>query len=184
MWDKKNAFFLTSWSKWREKLFWLTQNHLRSRKWGFEVIKGHIASHHFSSLTEMMPSTSLMKSILEASSLFCHQNINSLQWKTHFNFDFRTHFLSPFTPCELLKWHQEEVCEGQDENSGERDWEGRRGRCDRKRGNWMKTEWDIEEEKKQKGDEKKTMWKAESERDGNVKETDLLCYHSSMSLPF
>lgn len=88
-------------------------------------------SHHFSSLAEMMLSTNLMKKYSGSSfpdtatriSTACSENpISILTWDHIFYF-----------PRKLLKWHQEEVSEGQDENPGERDRERRQseGRNDR-----------------------------------------------------
>lgn len=88
-----------------------------------------------------------------------------------------------YFPRKLLKWHQEEVSEGQDENPGERDGAGQRD--DGKRGRGITTE--IEMARKRKGrkwEGKKRRWRGKTggnrEAEGNGLLHSLL-YHSSMS---
>lgn len=74
-----------------------------------------------------------------------------------------------YFPRKLLKWHQEEVSEGQDENPGERGIEqrawGERWQKERQRDN--DRNWDSEEEKG-----KKIRGKKETKREEKLKETE------------
>lgn len=164
------VFSLTSWSKWAGTLHWLHWNHLRSRKWGFEDKKETLHHINFSSLTEMMLRANLRlfpHPATRTSAACSGKVISILTW------DHIYYFNPTSAPCQILKRHQEEACEGQDENPGEKIKEKLERRLkERQRdnnGDHQKVDG-LEEMRKKK--------KTESKRD---EEMNLLLHHSSMS---
>ena len=100
----------------------------------------NFASHHFSSLAENDAERQLDEKYSGSSfPLILPPEYQQLAVKNPFQFWLETTF--PISPRKLLKWHQEEVSEGQDEKTpGEREreregeiWESE-GRDDRRRG--------------------------------------------------
>lgn len=116
-WRTSLAFLETSQSKWKDKLLWPVKEPTRVKKMRFSRSKSkNFASHRFSSLAENDAERQLDEKYSGSSfPLILPPEYQQLAVKNPFQFWLETTF--PISPRKLLKWHQEEVSEGQDEKT-------------------------------------------------------------------